>query len=164
MEFSEDDQCKHISDSHLVYYWIVGLPIIPPHCCMPPLDIRCDLWFTSLQSGYILLLKYHIDMMVFSLFISLILTRYQCLSSSWALVYFIVASTNSNLLGWLVVFLKVKLLFPSSVLEVSRLVKFGRFSSEYLDISSLWSRLAENSLFTVVWTWCNTWPQMQIGQ
>ena len=46
--------------------------------------------------------------------------------------------------------LKVKVLFPFSVLEVRRLVNFGIFSSEDLALSLLWSSLAENSLFMVV--------------
>ena len=38
-------------------------------------------------------------------------------------------------------YLRVKLLFPDFMLEVRGLVKLGRFSGEYLDISSWWSSL-----------------------
>ena len=166
MEFSEGYQVKNVSVSHPVYYRRVGIPINPPppHYCMLPWNHRHDLWFTSLQYLYIFLLKYHINMLFFSLFRSLLITIFQRLSSSWALVYYIVSSTNSSLLGWLVVSLKVKLLLPPSILEIRRLVRFWRFFSDDLAISAFWIRLAENSIFTVVWNWCNTWQQIQRGQ
>ena len=56
---------------------------------------------------------------------------------------FVFAFTKSSLTGSLVASLKVKLSFPVSVLEASRLVKLGRLSGKDLDLSSWWSSLVE---------------------
>ena len=96
----------------------------------------------SLPSRSIFLLKDHIYMMVFSLFNYIHLNRVQCLSISYAPIYFLFWSTNSSLAVWLVASLKTKLSFPDSMLESRGLLKLEIFCWKKLAIFSSWRSLA----------------------
>ena len=87
-------------------------------------------------------------MMVLFLFSSLILTRYQCLSSSGAPIYFLISSTEFSQSVWMVDYLKVNLSLPGSMLEYRGLMKLERLSGEDLDFYSWWIRLSEKLAFS----------------
>ena len=80
--------------------------------------------------------------MVLFLFNSLILTRVQCLSISWAPIYLLIYSTKSSLSGLIVASLKLKILFTASILEARGLVKLGRLFVDDLALSSWWISLS----------------------
>ena len=82
-------------------------------------------------------------MVVFFLSMPLLRTKSQWFYSSWASISFLVASTKTSLSGWLVVSLKVKVSFPSSVLETRGLWKLGRLSGDEFALFSWRSSLAE---------------------
>ena len=148
MEISRDAHNKYVPDSHPVDHWRVGIPIIYPHYCMPPWAHIGALWLMSIPSGSLFLLKDHIDLMIFSPFSYLLLTKIQCLSSSWAPIYFIVSFKSSRLKGWLVDYLKVKASFPYSMLEYMELVNLGRLSGDYLPLYYWRNNLDEKLAFT----------------
>ena len=108
---------------------------------MPPWEHRWALCLMGLPYGYLLLLKYHINMMVFFPFNHLFLAIVQCLSSSWALIYFLIAYTKSNLLGWLLATFKANISFPVSMLEDRGLTKLEILSGEDMDFSLWWNSL-----------------------
>ena len=61
---------------------------------------------------------------------------------------FHISSTKSSLSGWVVADLKVKVSFPSSMLEVRCLVDLGILSGGYLGLSSWYISLAEKLAFS----------------
>ena len=110
---------------------------------MPPWEHIWALRLMSLRSGALFHFKECIYMMVFFSFNCIPLTRVQFLSFSWAHIFFLVASTNSNLSGWMVDSLKVKVSFPSSMFDTMGVLQLGIFSGDDLALSSWWSRLYE---------------------
>ena len=60
--------------------------------------------------------------------------------------------------------LKVNVSLTAYMLDTIGLVMLGRFSGEYLYFCLCWSIVAENLLFLVLWTWWNTWIQIQRGK
>ena len=72
--------------------WIIGLPIINPHCYMHQWAHMRALWLTSLLGEAFFLLNEHMDIMGFFPFKYSPLTIFQCLSYFWELVSFLVAS------------------------------------------------------------------------
>ena len=106
------------------------------------------LLLTSVPSGALFLLKYQMNTMVFFPSRSLLHTKIKWLSSSWASISFIPADTKSNLLCWLVASLKLKVSFPSSMLDTRAFLKLGRLYGEELDIYSWCVSLdAKHSVF-----------------
>ena len=109
---------------------------------MTPWAHRWALCLISLPYGALFLLKDQMYMMAFLPSSSLIRTKVHWLSSSWASIYFLMDSTKSSLSSWMVAFLKVKVQFPSYMLETRGLLNLGGLSGYDLALSSWWISLA----------------------
>ena len=128
---------------------------------MPMWAHRRVLFSISLPYGSLFLLKSQMDIMVFLPSRSLLRTKFQWLSFSWAYISFIMSYMKSWLYVWMLASFKLKVSFTFYMLDTGVLLKLGRLYWEDLYLSSWWISLAEKSLFLEEWTWWHSWTHMR---